>query len=96
MRVTYMMVAQVPPAGVEQFQQYEARVLPLLADHGGRMERRLRSADERTEVHLVTFPSVEAFRGYRDDPRRAQHRQLLAESKATQDVFELYEVSPDG
>jgi uncharacterized protein (DUF1330 family) len=55
MTVTYVLIARIPPAGVEAFQRYEAAVLPLLAEHGGRLARRLRTDGGEVEVHLVEF-----------------------------------------
>ena len=49
------MVARIPAAGVDAFQRYEAEVLPILAEHGAELERRLRSADGCTEVHVIGF-----------------------------------------
>lgn len=91
--MTVVTVAHVPPEGVAKFQAYEQRVLSLLADHGGRLERRLRSADGLTEVHLVGFPSSEAFAGYRDDPRRKSQSHLLRDSGACTQVLELVDVA---
>jgi uncharacterized protein (DUF1330 family) len=92
MSVTYVVVARIPPAGVERFQRYEAAVLPLLAEHGGRLERRLRSAGGGTEVHVLSFASAGAFAAYRDDPRRAEHRDLLEASGAAVEVIEVEDV----
>jgi hypothetical protein len=91
--VTVVLVAQVRPEGVAKFQEYERRVLGLLSDHGGRPERRLRSADGLTEVHLVGFPSSEAFAGYRDDPRRKSHSHRLRASGASTQVLKLVDVA---
>lgn len=88
-RAVYVLVARLREAGVARFADYERAVLPLLAGHGGRLERRLRSPDGRTEVHLVSFPSPERFAAYRDDPRRAEHANLLQESGAAIELFEL-------
>ena len=74
MTVTYVLIARIPPAGVEAFQRYEAAVLPLLAEHGGRLARRLRADGGEVEVHLVEFASAGAFDAYRADPRRAAAR----------------------
>ena len=90
--ITYLLVARLPPEGVAAFAEYERRVLPLLGDHGGRLSRRLRSADGLVEAHLVEFPSAAASASYRDDPRRAPHRGLLEDSGAAIELFELYEV----
>lgn len=92
--VVYVLVARVPEHGLAAFEAYERAVLPLLAGHGGRLERRLRAADGRTEVHLVSFPSPERFAAYRDDPRRAEHAHLLAESGARTELFELSDTDP--
>ena len=67
MPVIYVLVARIPPAGVEAFQRYEAAVLPLLAEHGGRLARRLRTDGGEVEVHLVEFASAG---GVRRLPRR--------------------------
>lgn len=88
-RAVYVLIARMPETGVDRFADYERAVLPLLAGHGGRLERRLRSPDARTEVHLVSFPSPERFAAYRDDPRRAEHAHLLRESGAAIELFEL-------
>ena len=88
------MLARVPTAGLEPFAAYEARVLPLLVEHGGTLERRLRSADARIELHLVSFSSDEAFIAYRDDRRRRKHGDLLERSGAVIQLFELYDIGP--
>jgi hypothetical protein len=43
-------LVRLPADGVESFQRYEEQVLPLLANHSGRLERRLRSSDGLIEV----------------------------------------------
>jgi len=90
--ITYALLFRVPVKGVDMFERYESLVLPLLDDHGGRLERRLRSPDRLTEVHIVSFPSREAFAAYREDPRRSQHTHLLAESGAAVEVLEVGDV----
>ena len=90
LRMVYVLVVHLPADGVESFQRYEEAVLPLLADHHGRLDRRLRSADGRTEVHLVSFPSADHFESYRSDPRRAERAHLLEAAHAR---IELYEVT---
>jgi hypothetical protein len=94
--VSYLLVARLPAEGVAAFAEYERRVLPLLGDHGGRLSRRLRSADGLVEAHLVDFPSAAAFASYRDDPRRAPDRGLLEESGSAIELLELYEVPASG
>jgi uncharacterized protein (DUF1330 family) len=60
----------------EALSGYEDRVLPLLDDHGGVLEQRLRThgdgAGDPTEVQLIGFPSESAFDAYMADPRRTE------------------------
>lgn len=90
--ITYALLFRVPVKGVDTFEHYESLVLRLLDDHGGRLERRLRSHDRLTEVHIVSFPSHVAFAAYREDPRRGEHAHLLAESGAAVEVLEVDDV----
>jgi hypothetical protein len=87
MTVVYVLVARVPPAGVEAFQRYEAAVLPLLAEHGGRLARRLRTGDGAVEVHLVEFASAGGFDAY-----RAEHAALLETSGARMELLAVEDV----
>ena len=70
-------------------------VLALLPEHGGRLERRLRSSDGTLEVHVVAFPSARAWEAYRDDPRRLAHRPLLVASAAETDTLEVTDIAGD-
>jgi hypothetical protein len=91
--VIYALVIHVPSGGVDSFQRYELAVLPLLSEYEGSLERRLRSDDQQTEVHLVSFPSAEHFARYRGDPRRASHSRLLDEANAHIELYELRDVA---
>ena len=91
--ITVLVVAHMPSGGVADFARYEDAVLPLLRDHGGELQRRLRSEDGTTEVHLVGFPSADAYVAYRADPRREEHAHLLAASGARVTLHELRDVS---
>jgi uncharacterized protein (DUF1330 family) len=87
-----VLVARIPLAGVEDFGHYEDAVLPLLAGHGGRLARRLRTEDRTVEVHVVEFSSAAAFSAYRADPRRARLQALLEASGAEIEVLEMADV----
>lgn len=76
-------------ANLEAFEAYEAAVLPLLADHGGVLEQRLRGLDHPIEIHLLTFPSAEAYQAYLSDPRRLAHAGLKARSGARTTSLEV-------
>ena len=74
---------------LDALRAYERQVLPLVAEHGGRLitafEPVGREAPEAPdEVHVLEFPSEAAFASFRDDPRRAAlAEQTTALSKAT-------------
>jgi hypothetical protein len=88
----YVLVARIPSEGVSAYQEYEAAVLPLLAEHEGTLERRLRSPDELVEVHVVGFSSHEGFTAYLEDPRRTALQPLLISSGARTELHELTDV----
>jgi len=85
--------ARVPAAGVSDFQAYEAAVLPLLTEHGGMLERRLRGRDALVEVHLIRFVSRDGLEAFRHNPRRQEAAPLLARSGAMIDVLEVEDVN---
>jgi hypothetical protein len=88
----YVLLAHVPPQGLSSYREYERAVLPLLAEHQGTLERRLRSPDELLEVHVLGFSSREAFTAYVEDPRRAALQPLLISSGARTELHELADV----
>lgn len=94
MKVTIVVVARLAAAGRTDFLAYEDAVLPLLGRHGGVLERRVRADDGLTEVHLVSFPSPEAFAAYRTDPDRVAQQHLLERSGAAMEVLEVSDVDP--
>jgi hypothetical protein len=91
--ITFVLIARIPPEGVASFTAYEDRVLPLLAEHGGVLERRLRREDGLIEVHVVRFPSTAAFARYRENPRRAQHAAELEASGAHIELLQVDDVT---
>lgn len=91
-RLTFALIARVPTAGLSDFLAYEDAVLPLLARHGGALERRLRTAAGRTEIHVVSFPDAEAFDSYRADPDRAELADLLERSGAEMELLTVIDV----
>ena len=86
MRLTFVMIADIPPGAELAFQRYESLVLPALARHGGRLERRLRTNDALTEVHVVSFESQAAYDAYLADEERRSHRALFDGRDDPQDV----------
>jgi hypothetical protein len=91
--VTYVLIADVPADGLAAFQEYENAVLPLLGEHGGRLERRLRSANGRREIHLLWFPHPQALDAYRADPRRERLTPLMETSRAHTELLAVVDVA---
>lgn len=92
MSLTFVMVADVPVDAVSAFQRYESLVLPLLARHGGRLERRLRTGDALNEIHVVSFESQSGYESYMADPERRSHRSLLDGVEVVQRLFQVQDV----
>lgn len=92
--VLLALIVRIPADGVDAFRDYEDRVLPLLADHGGVLERRVRTGDGTTEIHLVRFPSEAAFDRFRLDSRRTGHAPLMAASGAAAELLRVEDVAP--
>jgi uncharacterized protein (DUF1330 family) len=93
--MTLVQIVRIPVDGVDAFQAYESLVLPMLARHGGRLERRLRTADARVEIHILSFASQERLETYLADPQRAQHLHLREQSGAETELFEVTDISID-
>jgi hypothetical protein len=93
--VSLVQVVRVPEDGIGAFQRFESAVLPPFPEHGGALERRLRTHDSRVEIHLVSFPSREPLESYLADSRRQEHLHLLHESSATAELLEVGDVTDD-
>lgn len=90
--LTLVMIVDLTPAAIEDFQRYEDVVLPLLPRHGGQLERRLRSTDQCFESHLITFESAERYEAFIADPDRAAARATLPSAGIDQRVIVVHEV----
>ncbi|MFG1884411.1 hypothetical protein [Micromonospora sp. NPDC049102] len=73
-------------------QGYEDAVLALLDRHGGRLERRLRGTDGRSEVHVITFAARSGYESFLVDPERAALRAELGDAAPTTRVIEAHDV----
>ncbi|MCW2607416.1 MAG: N-acetyltransferase [Frankiales bacterium] len=94
MRLTLVVVVDLAAGAVPVFHAYEAGVLPLLERHGGRLERRLRTDDALTEVHVLSFASQEGYASYLADEERQAHRALLDGAQLVQRVLQVQDVQP--
>jgi hypothetical protein len=90
--MTLVQIVRIPSEGVAAFQAFESRVLPLMKQFGGVLERRLRSADGQTEIHVLSFPSTEALDAYRNSEQRGEHLPLLEHSGALSQLIEVTDV----
>jgi uncharacterized protein (DUF1330 family) len=93
MPCTFVMIAEIQPGTEDTFQRYESLVLPLLARHGGRLERRLRTHDALTEVHIVSFETQAGYESYLADDERQTHRGMLVEGSITQRMLAVQDVT---
>ena len=80
-------IIDVAPADIERFRVYEEVVLGLLERHGGRLERRLRSDDGSSEIHLIEFADPAGYTAYLADPDRASAQRLIDGADITTRAF---------
>jgi antibiotic biosynthesis monooxygenase (ABM) superfamily enzyme len=92
-RVTFVLIARIPPEGIEDFRAYEEAVLPLLPEFNGRLERRLRHPEGTVEMHIISFASAADRQNYRNDPRRTAQAWLLEKSSAKLELLPMADVS---
>ena len=90
--VTWCAIFRVPSEGLPAFRAYEDAVLPLLGDHGAKLQRRLRSDDGATEIHVIWFPTASSIETYRADPRRQAVSGLFSASGAVAEVLTVADV----
>ena len=68
-----IVILTVRPEALDAFRAFEHQAARIMARHGGAIERVVvvkpaAPETQHKEVHLVTFPSAEAFAAYRADP----------------------------
>ena len=79
-------------ADLPAFERYEAEVLALAPKYGGRLEFRVRALDGSREIHLLYFPSDEAFERFRSDPARIEAQKHWSDIGAISSVTIVEEV----
>jgi hypothetical protein len=82
-------IVEFAPAGTAAGQRYEDTVLGLLDRHGGSVERRMRSMDSATEVHIIRFRSRAGYESFMADPDRLDHRGRIGDAAPTTRVLEV-------
>ncbi len=83
--MTLVAILTVRKSAADTFRAYEKRAAAVMARHGGRIERTVVvGGDSATElfkeIHVVTFPTEEAFAAYRNDERFRELARLRAEA----------------
>lgn len=78
------------PGAEAVFNEFEARAIPIIARYGGTLMLRLRPTADSVvvhgmeevpyEIHLVSFPSSEAFEDFKRDEERKSFLHLKDES----------------
>jgi hypothetical protein len=85
-------IVEMAPADTTAGQRYEDTVLGLLDRHGGSVERRLRSTDSATEVHIIRFRSRAGYESFIADPDRLDYRDRIGDAVPATRVLEVCEL----
>jgi uncharacterized protein (DUF1330 family) len=90
--MTLVVILTVRRAELEAFRAFETQAARVMARHGGAIERTVvvtppEGAEQLREVHIVTFPSAEAFARYREDPALVPLAPLRAASVLGTEVW---------
>jgi hypothetical protein len=85
-------IVEMAPENVVAGQRYENAVLGLLDRHGGSVERRMRSTDSPTEVHLIRFRSRAGYESFMVDPDRLDYRDRLGNAAPNTRVLEVHDL----
>ena len=60
-------------SGLAGLRAFESQAIPILREHGGQLISAStnldRAAGEADEIHVIQFPSVDAFEAYKNDQR---------------------------
>lgn len=67
----------------DTFRAYETLAARVMRSYGGSIERTVVAddgGDDFTEIHMISFPTAEAFAEYREDPDLAAARHLREQS----------------
>ena len=91
--VLLAVVVEMHEGAVAEGQGYEDGVLRLLARHGGRVERRLRSIDGVTEVQIIRFVTAAGLDAFLADPDRLALRAAIGSGAPTARVLEVRDVA---
>jgi len=81
-------ILTIVPGQLDAFHDFEQEVARVMARHGGAIERAVFVPGEPArEVHVLRFPSPEAFAAYRADPALAALAPRRAAAVAATEVL---------
>jgi len=89
--LTIALVARVPPAGMDDYEQYVGDVLPVLATNGAVLEHRL-APEPFVEVFVISLPNDTALEAVQNDMHQHPSANLLYRSGAQ---FEIVMQTPE-
>jgi hypothetical protein len=84
-------IVEMAPGNTAAGQRYDT-VLGLLDRHGASVERRMRSMDSATEVHIIRFRSRAGYESFMADPDRLGYRGRIGDAAPTTRVLEVREL----
>jgi hypothetical protein len=90
--MTLVAILTVRREAIDDFRAFEAHAAEVMKKHGGQIERTVvvvpdGSAHVIKEIHVVTFPSEEAFAAYRKDEHLARFAHLRDQSVVHAELF---------
>jgi hypothetical protein len=90
--MTLVAILTVRKSALDRFREFERHAAAVMATYGGRIERTVvvvgdEVAEVLKEVHVVTFPSEQAFAAYRSDARLRELAPLRDEAVVHTDVL---------
>ncbi|MGE0161359.1 MAG: DUF1330 domain-containing protein [Gemmatimonadales bacterium] len=89
------------PGRDDDFERFETAAFSIVARHGGSLARRLAlrdgpGSDAPDEMHIVTFPSRDAYESYRNDPDVASLAALRVRAVLRTVIWEGVDLPPFG
>jgi len=84
-------IVEMLPGRTDAGRRYEDAVLALLDRHGGTVERRLRSLDSSTEIHVIRFSARSGYESFVADPDRLACRARFGDAVPAARVLEVRE-----
>ena len=88
-----VVVVEMRPGAAAEGGRYEDEVLALLGRHGGRLERRVRSTDDSTELQIIRFSSPAGLDTFMTDPDRLALRDKVGGAAPEARVVEVHDVA---